>query len=165
MNENPAGKSKLVTFPAGEVIFYEGDEEKILYKILSGKVGIYGKYGEQQQRQIAVLEKGQCFGEMAILEDTVRSATAVAEEETYLMCYREEQFGLFVSQNTSFLLEMLKTLSLRLRNTSGELDEMHKLLLQYTQAPTVQEISKIDLYLRRHTVYDQSGNAHFTMNL
>lgn len=165
VKEKSEGKSKLATYQTGDVIFREGDDEKVLYKILSGKIKIYANYGTQQQREIAVLEKEQCFGEMSILENTVRSATAVAEGETFLMCYREEVLSLFVAQNTSFVLDLLRSLSLRLRNTNQELDEMHKLLLQCTQQPGAQKMSKIDLYLRQHTVFDKDGNPHYAINL
>lgn len=165
MYEKSEGKSKLATFKAGDVIFYEGDAEKVLYKILSGKITIYGAYGRAQQREIAVLEKGQCFGEMAILENAPRSATAVAVEDTHLMCYHEEILALFVKQNTAFFMDLLRSLSLRLRNTNHEMDEMYKLLLHYAKEPTLQKISKIEMYLRQHTVYDQDGNPQFAMKL
>lgn len=160
MSQNVDNQAKLVTYKKGEVIFQEGDEEKILYKVLSGKVGIYANYGKEQQREMAILEKDQCFGEMAILENSARSATAISESDTLLMSYPEEIFGLFIAQNTVFFLNLLKNLSLRLRNTNKEVEEMHRLLLQHTQEPKPQ---KIDLYLRQHTTYDSDGTPHFTL--
>ena len=69
---------KEITFGKDQVIFRQGDTATVMYDILSGKVGIYVDYETEKQKQIAVLEAGEIFGEMGMIEYYPRSATAVA---------------------------------------------------------------------------------------
>ena len=73
---------KEITFGKDQVIFREGDNAATMYDILSGKVGIYKNYGAKNEQQIIVMEAGQVFGEMGMIEYYPRSATAVALEDT-----------------------------------------------------------------------------------
>ncbi|OYV91090.1 MAG: hypothetical protein B7Z68_10995 [Acidobacteria bacterium 21-70-11] len=68
----------LARFPAGSVIFREGDLGREMFIIQKGHVRISLSVGDHEQ-EVAVLEKGDFFGEMALLEQSpARSATAVA---------------------------------------------------------------------------------------
>lgn len=64
-----------------EVIFREGDPSNCMYDILSGSVGIYAGYGTPEEKLLTTLEADSFFGEMGLLDDQPRSATAVALEE------------------------------------------------------------------------------------
>ena len=67
--------AQSVDFSAGEIIFREGDLGTEMYIISEGKVEILNRLGEDD-RVLAVLEKGDFFGEMSVLEDLPRAATA-----------------------------------------------------------------------------------------
>jgi CRP-like cAMP-binding protein len=67
-----------VEFEAGETIFKENDLGTEMYIVHEGRVEIL-KDLSGEQRSLAVLEKGDFFGEMAILEDLPRTATARAQ--------------------------------------------------------------------------------------
>src|SRR5205807_3286047 len=84
---NPPRKSlaaQAVDFGAGEVIFREGDLGTEMYIISEGKVEILNRMGEED-RVLAVLEKGDFFGEMSVLEDLPRAATARALTDSRLL--------------------------------------------------------------------------------
>ena len=66
-----------LSFQEGEVIFHQGDEATTMYEIETGKVGIFANYGMPDQRQIAVLEALQTFGEMGIIENMPRDPRTV----------------------------------------------------------------------------------------
>ena len=72
--KNPFAKF-LTHFEQGHVLFHEGDEGEDMYIIQSGSVAIK-KRVKDGETTLAVLEKGDFFGEMAILERLPRSATA-----------------------------------------------------------------------------------------
>jgi EAL domain-containing protein (putative c-di-GMP-specific phosphodiesterase class I) len=72
------------TFEAGSLIFQEGEPGNCAYIIKEGKVEL-SILSNGQHLPVAVLEKGELFGEMALIDDSVRSATAIAEEDAELL--------------------------------------------------------------------------------
>lgn len=81
-------------YDANESIFEEGQPGAALFLILDGKVAVE-IFRETSTTRLAVLEKGAFFGEMALLDDTPRSATARALERTRtLALYRNDLRGL-----------------------------------------------------------------------
>src|SRR6184192_2601697 len=81
-------------YDANESIFEEGQPGAALFLILDGKVAVE-IFREMSTTRLAVLEKGAFFGEMALLDDTPRSATARALEQTRtLALYRNDLRGL-----------------------------------------------------------------------
>jgi CRP/FNR family transcriptional regulator, cyclic AMP receptor protein len=82
------------TYDTDESVFEEGQPEAALFLILDGKVAIE-IYRETRTTRLAVLEKGAFFGELALLDDTPRSANARALEPTRtLALYRNDLNGL-----------------------------------------------------------------------
>ena len=77
--KNPFAKF-LTHFDSGQVLFHEGDEGDDMYIIQSGRVAIKKKV-KDADTTLAVLEKGDFFGEMAILERMPRSASAEVIED------------------------------------------------------------------------------------
>jgi CRP/FNR family transcriptional regulator, cyclic AMP receptor protein len=82
------------TYEIDELIFEEGQPAAALFLILDGRVAIE-IYRESSTTRLAVLEAGAFFGEMALLDETPRSATARALERTRtLALYRNDLNGL-----------------------------------------------------------------------
>jgi CRP/FNR family cyclic AMP-dependent transcriptional regulator len=98
---------------AGEVIFKEGDEAHQLFVIKSGEVAI-----RSGNRTLAELSTNHIFGEMALIDDAPRSATAVAKTDVELVPISEKQFLFLVSQTPFFALKVMRVLARRLRATN-----------------------------------------------
>jgi CRP/FNR family transcriptional regulator, cyclic AMP receptor protein len=97
----------------GGFIFQEGDKADGLFIIKSGKVGI--RLGN---RTLAELTENAIFGEMALIDDAPRSATAVAVTDVELVPVSEKQFLFLVSQTPFFALKVMRVLARRLRATN-----------------------------------------------
>ena len=97
-------------FKAGETIFNEGDPAAEVYVIWSGRVGI-----QLGDRLIDTLEANEIFGEMALIDDKPRSATAIALTDVALAPISEMQFLLLVTRKPAFALEVMRVLARRLR--------------------------------------------------
>src|SRR5262249_20233622 len=65
-------------FEAGVSLFKEGDVGDGMYVVIQGKVRISKQVPGIGEEALAILEAGQYFGEMAIIEDSARSADAIA---------------------------------------------------------------------------------------
>jgi CRP/FNR family transcriptional regulator, cyclic AMP receptor protein len=101
------------SFKAGSVIFREGDEARDLFVIKSGQVRI-----QIGNRTVTELAADSIFGEMALIDNEPRSATAVAVTDVELVAVSEKQFLFLVSQTPYFALNVMRVLAQRLRVTN-----------------------------------------------
>jgi CRP/FNR family transcriptional regulator, cyclic AMP receptor protein len=100
-------------FKAGSVIFREGDEARELFVIRSGQVRI-----QTGNRTVTELGPESIFGEMALIDNEPRSASAIAVTDTELVPVSEKQFLFLVSQTPLFALKVMRVLAERLRKTN-----------------------------------------------
>lgn len=119
--KNPFAKF-LTHFDTGTVLFREGDRGEDMYIVQSGKVAIKKKLRDGPDTVLAVLEKGDFFGEMAILERAPRSATAEVVEGGDLIVIAGEMFGDMIKANPEIAVRMLRKQSIRLRETLKSLE-------------------------------------------
>ena len=104
-----------------DTIFRQGDPSSCMYRIESGKVGIFLDYGGEKQTKLTELSAGQFLGEMGLMDRAPRSAAAVALcDDTVLRVINEENFNRFVSENGGEMLALLQQMSMRLRRISRD---------------------------------------------
>jgi signal transduction histidine kinase len=106
---------RVKKFNDGDVIFSAGDAGDGFYLVDSGRVQISAVIGNGQTRTLAVIGPGDFFGEMAVLDDAPRSATARAEgvTETYFLS-RGDLLGV-LERRPQFALNLIREFSLRMR--------------------------------------------------
>lgn len=107
---------------AGEIIFRENDEGDALYVIINGNVRVV-KERDGQQVVLSILQEGDCFGEMAILEQQPRSATIEAQEDVRLLVISRDDFHRLLLARPKMAFALLRTLSQRLRQRGNQLSE------------------------------------------
>ena len=98
---------------AGDIIFREGDEAHELFVIKSGQVRI-----QLGNRTLAEFSTNGIFGEMALIDNEPRSATAIATTDVELVPVSERQFLFMVGQTPYFALKVMRALAQRLRTTN-----------------------------------------------
>ena len=117
-------------------IFKEGDSAEELYLIVSGKVRISRQLSDlvEGEEAVAVLGPRQTFGEMGVIQDMVRSATATAHEPCALLVIKKEPFQQLLRNDcqlaNTVLWNVVKLLSSRLRTTNDQvmLDRLERSL-------------------------------------
>ena len=100
-------------FKAGTIIFRQGDAASEMFVIKSGAVRI-----QLGNRTLAELNADSIFGEMALIDNEPRSATAIAFTDVELVPVTEKQFLFMVGQTPYFALKVMRVLAQRLRTTS-----------------------------------------------
>jgi CRP-like cAMP-binding protein len=104
----------VVRFNAGEPIFTEGEAGATMFVVQSGKARIF-KTVEGEERDLGVMEKGDFFGEMSILEGLPRTTSARAIEDAELIEINSQTFDKMIKSNIEIAIRLLRKLSLRLR--------------------------------------------------
>ncbi|HHV55991.1 MAG TPA: Crp/Fnr family transcriptional regulator [Firmicutes bacterium] len=105
----------------GSVIFLENDPGDALYLIQSGLVRISCLAQDGRVKTLAVLSDGDFFGEMALVDDQPRSATAEALDTTTLLVLYRRDFERLLSDHPGLARAVIKGLSRRLRATNEQL--------------------------------------------
>lgn len=104
-----------VAWVRDEIIFYRGEPGAHMYIVTAGLVGISLDEAGAPVNFVARLGRGECFGEMGILDDLPRSATAVALEDTDGLGLEKEKLRGLLLAYPELAVSMLKALSRRLR--------------------------------------------------
>jgi signal transduction histidine kinase len=102
-------------YPAGREIFKEGDNGDGLYVVRGGLVEISVVLGQDMRRVFSRIGPGDFFGEMAVIESKVRSAGAVAVQDTLVWFIPREEMLLLLGRSPELSLELLREVSHRLR--------------------------------------------------
>jgi CRP-like cAMP-binding protein len=106
-------------YDVADVIFEEGSTGRELYVVLDGKIDIAKDSGATRMT-IVTLGKGEFFGEMAVIDGSSRSATAIAAApKTKVMRINHARFVYLVSQQPAFALMIMDALSKRLRASNA----------------------------------------------
>lgn len=124
---------KKITCRKGEVIFRQGESGSTMYEILGGRIGIYLNYREPEEKQLTVLGKKRYFGELAVIDRLPHSATAVAEEAAELIAITPETLEEYLQQNPSAAVALMKNMSYRFRQLTGEYMEACRMMADFAE--------------------------------
>ena len=122
------------TFSNGEIIIKEGDAGNTFFQLLEGKAGVYKNYDQADQVQIAVLEQGQYFGEMAVIENYPRSTSVVAEGDVKVVEIAAEELNDYLTQNPDKIIEIMKLLGKRIQAMTDDYNQAKKALDEVRKA-------------------------------
>ena len=162
-------------FAPGQVIFHLGDPGGLLYLISKGKVKISHTTTEGQEVVLAILGPGDFFGELALLDDAPRSATAVALEATETWTLHREEFMHYLTDNPDFALHVLKTLARHIRRLNTQLADIFFLDLPGRLARTLLQLAEqygtyttegtvINLSLTQTDLAEMTGATRVSVN-
>lgn len=108
-------------FERGQKIFSQGDPSKLTYRIMAGSVDIVVDTKDGDQKRIASLGPDDIFGEMGIIDDSPRSATAIAREPTACQAYLADEVLELLTSNPEEAIDLIRSLILRLRSANRKL--------------------------------------------
>lgn len=107
---------QIRSFPEGTVLFREGDPGDCMYAVHGGEVDIYTNYGNALEKKLTTLYANSFFGEMGMIDQEVRSATAViAMDETIIERIGPEDLERLFEKNPMEVDQIMRHLSKRLR--------------------------------------------------
>ena len=145
-------------FPKGTVLFRDGDPGKEMYVLQSGKVAI-SKRVRDVEKVLATLGPGEFFGEMAIISNKPRNATATVSQDARLLIIDPKTFEGMIRGNGEIAVRMIKKLADRLSEADAQIEALlmsdpasrvvHKVLeLCQSRGKQTEEGIEIELHLR-----------------
>lgn len=111
-------------YAKGAAIVEELTEAERFFVIYRGKIEISKKFEGFEEFILSVQSDGDFFGEMALLDDRPRSATAVAERRSRVLVVDRPSFESMILQNGRFALKIIKVLAERIRRSNDQVSEL-----------------------------------------
>ncbi len=110
-------------FPKGTVLFNEGEPGKDMFVLQSGKIAISKKVRDVE-KVLALLGPGEFFGEMAIISNKPRNATATVTEDAKLLVIDPKTFEAMIRGNAEIAVRMIKKLAERLSEADSQIENL-----------------------------------------
>jgi CRP/FNR family cyclic AMP-dependent transcriptional regulator len=107
------------SYPEGGIVFSQGDPGDALYGVATGKVRISASAADGKEVFLNIMEPGDTFGEIALLDGNPRTATASATAPSELMLIMREPFLGLLQREPTLSVHLLRLLCQRIRWTSG----------------------------------------------
>jgi CRP/FNR family cyclic AMP-dependent transcriptional regulator len=122
--EREAIAARLVSrrFTDGEMIFMRGDPGSTLMILAEGRVRIGVNTAEGREMLLTIMEPGQLFGEMSLLDGQARSADAIAMGDTLVLVLERTDFMATLRQFPDAALRLCEVLSQRLRRSTDQVE-------------------------------------------
>jgi CRP-like cAMP-binding protein len=122
--EQLAAVARSRSFGKGNVIFYEDDPGTACYVIVRGKVKIVVNADDGREHILGVLQDGDFFGEMSLIDGQSRSASAISVEDVQMVTVQRDDFLRLLRSNPEITLKLLVTLSQRLRTADRNMESL-----------------------------------------
>jgi CRP/FNR family cyclic AMP-dependent transcriptional regulator len=145
--------------PRNKTVVFVGAEADALFIIARGSVKVLNRDIEGHEVILSVLEAGECFGEMGLIDDLPRSADVVTNDACDLLVIRRADFNRTLSENRDICWNVMKSLALRLREANHKIESLAlmdvygrvaKLLLDFSEIENgvrvvKRKITKLDM--------------------
>lgn len=119
-----AAIAEEIAFKAEREIVKEEDVGDSMYIIKDGSVVIEKAINEKENVLLAELSKGDCFGEMALFDAELRSASVHAKEACVLLCIKSDDLNDLLLGYPTIAIEFLKTFVKRLRKANETIEQL-----------------------------------------
>lgn len=110
-----AGLTEEHRVQAGDIIIHEGERDNRLFMIVEGMASVIVGLGTRGERKLGKIGPHSYVGEMALVDDLVRSASVIALEDTLLLTLDGKRFLDSIQSHPPIAMELLQTLSRRVR--------------------------------------------------
>ncbi len=100
---------------AGDIIFQEGEQAYHYYQLISGRIKWVNFADDDKEYIQYIIEAGECFGELPLLDNGLYPATAIAENDSIILKLKKEHFLQLLNENPTIHFSITKMLVKRIR--------------------------------------------------
>lgn len=138
------------SFSNGEIIIREGDMGNSFFQLLEGTVGVFANYGTDEEVKYGVIESGQYFGEMAVIESYPRSSTVIAEGSVRVIEIPDTEMDNYLTEHPDKIIAIMKHLGNRIKTMTESYDEAKGLLADLQNADAQPNKDWFSKLIKRH---------------
>lgn len=151
--------AKTSVIKSRQVVCSRGEPGDALYVLITGKLKVTAESGDGRELILAILDAGETFGEMSLLDGKPRCANVTAVQDSELLIVRRQDFLLFLEQHPKVAIELLAILTQRLRGMDDMMGDvrfldvrrrlarmLHRLVMQHGRTMNGGGV-RIDLHL------------------
>ena len=136
------------------ILFEENDVGDAWYLVLHGMVGIVRNMPNGPPHSLALLESGECFGEMALIDDSPRMASAVCHEDTVLARLSKERFDELLAINDPLATRLLRAMAGVICRRKRELTTILQDIVDFQEPKSSLEHPGLTDALQRHMTWN-----------
>lgn len=124
MIEDIEKRCRVKKFEKVKMLFFKGDKANSFFIVLKGEIKIIRTSDSGREKILKQMKKGDFFGEMGIIEENKRSATAVVNEDSTLIIIDKDNFLYLLKKYPEIALNMITDLSKRLRKADKDIENL-----------------------------------------
>ena len=149
------------SFYKGEVIVTEGDIGDSFFRLIEGKASVYADWDKKDQEpfRIALLDTGEYFGEMAIIEAYPRNATIVAVGNVRVIEIPKDDLTSYFQENPDQILVLMKHLGNRIKAMSNDYNDAKALLKEVKEAEAAKKKSLFSRIKKHVDMYESNKDT------
>lgn len=153
--------AKTSVIKSRQVVCSRGEPGDALYVLIAGKLKVTAESGDGRELILAILDAGETFGEMSLLDGKPRCASVTAVQDSELLIIRRQNFLRFLEQHPKVAIELLAILTQGLRGMDDMMGDvrfldvrrrlarmLHRLVMQHGRTTNGGGV-RIDLHLRQ----------------
>lgn len=163
------------SYKTNEVVFLKGDPGTSMMAVLSGRVRICSYSPDGREVVLNVINPGEVFGEIALIDGGERTADAFAMEPTQLLVLSRREFLPFLEHSPQVCIRLLEVMCHRLRATSAQVEDFFFLDLRCRLAKRLLQLSRqqgeggksgrpVPLRLSQHLLASMIGTSREAVN-
>lgn len=154
-------RDSILTFASGDLIFSQGDLGTDMFIIQEGEVDII-KHIQGESHLLSHLEKGDFFGEMALMENSPRTADALAKTDVKVVAINGSRFDEMLRKNPEIAVRIIRKYSKRLREANSLLERLVGREVDADQMSLDSTVIRPSDKMTRHRLVDvATGTAFF----
>lgn len=115
---------RIREYNKGKILFFKGDKANSFFIVLKGEIKVIRTSDTGREKILKKMKKGDFFGEMGIIEEKERSATAVVNKNSTLVIIDKESFLYLLKKYPEIALNMITDLSRRLRKADRDIENL-----------------------------------------
>ena len=151
--------AKTRRFKTKEPVFMKGDPASGMMAVVAGRVRISSYSSDGREVVLNVINPGEVFGEIALIDGGERTADATAMEDTELMVLERRDFVPFLERNPELCIKLLMVMCNRLRRTSEQLEDFSFLDLRTRLAKRLLDLAE------DHGIEEGDGGVRISLSL
>ena len=167
--------ARVERYPAGSEVFAKGSPGSSMMAVLRGTLKMSSVSAEGKEVVFNLMNPGDCFGEIALLDGEARSTDAVAMNDCELLVLHRRDFMPILEKRADICLILLKVLCQRLRQTTEQVEDVlfrhlesriAKALLHLVESASLHSVQglSVDLHLSQRELGNIAGCSRESVN-